>query len=131
MVELEIEDEEFDALEMFSEEWHEANRIRIEKWNAERAAEVEKLNAEGITGVLESVAFTQKTEWDNRYPNLSGRVIIDARGRFNYRDLVYTSKLKKIYVKDGRTFAKTHYSTYELIDFNPEIVPEDFRYAYE
>lgn len=125
-----IDDEEFDELEMFSDEWREANRIRHEKWAKERQEQIEKLNAEGITGVLESVMFAQKTKWDNRYPNLSGRIVIDAKGRFEYRDLVYTSRLEKIYVKDGRTFAKTHYSTYELIDFNPEVVPEDFKYAY-
>lgn len=125
-----IDDEEFDELEMFSDEWREANRIRHEKWEKERQEQIEKLNAEGITGVLENVSFTQKTMWDDRYPNLSGHVVIDAKGRFHYRDLIFTSRLKKIYVKDGRTFAKTHYSTYELIGFNPEVVPEDFKYAY-
>ena len=125
-----IEDEEFDELEMFSEEWREANHKRNEAWAKERQELVEKLDAEGITGQLEGVFFATKTAWDNRYPNLAGHVVIDAKGRFNYRDLIYTSKLKKIYVKDGRTFAKTHYSTYELIDFNPSKIPEDFKYAF-
>jgi hypothetical protein len=88
---------------------------------------------EGITGVLTNVYFKDYGLPMNgaRYPNLGGTVEVDTKGRFLGGESISTSRVEKIYVKDGRTFAKTAFSLYELIDFNPETVPEDFRYAFQ
>jgi hypothetical protein len=116
--------------EFLTPAWHErANEIREARAVAD-AARVEKLREEGISGVLVN-AFFNDNKHDPRYPNIVGRIDIDAKGRFNFWDLVYTSRLKKIYAENGRTFAKTHYSLYELIGFDPESIPEDFRFAFQ
>jgi hypothetical protein len=88
---------------------------------------------EGITGVLTNVHFKTPGLPMNgaRYPNLGGTIEIDTKGRFLGGEVISTSKVEKIYVENGRTFAKTHYSLYELIDFDPETIPEDFRYAFQ
>jgi hypothetical protein len=122
-------DDEFNVPEDFQE--------MLDRLHAKQAAQAleqeektQQLIDEGITGTLRNAYFnTYKS--DIRYPNIAGRVDIDTKGRFGYNYLIFTSRLEKIYVKHGRTFAKTGYSLYELIDFDPETIPEDFRYAYQ
>lgn len=92
----------------------------------------EAAEAEGLSGIINNVTFDLPGGWNaNRYPNLKGNVIHDFKGRFYSNESISTSRLQKVYVKDGRTFAKTAFSLYELIDFKPTEIPEDFRYAFE
>jgi len=91
--------------------------------------------AEGLSGIIENVTFkTPGDLWNSaRYPNLSGRVVFDFKGRFHSSETISTSRLVKVYTENGRTFAKTAFSLYELVGFAPtaEEIPEDFRYAFE
>lgn len=106
------------------------HRLHDEDMHKKIEEDRDRLMAEGITGTLFNVWFNEY-KGDIRYPNLAGKIDVDTKRRFYFGDTVYTSQLEKIYVKDGRTFAKTKFSLYELIGFDPTDIPEDFKYAFE
>jgi hypothetical protein len=108
---------------------NEIDRLSYELTKAQRELNA-KAREENITGVLDNVTF-QLSKYDARYPNLAGAIRYDRKGRFYPGDPISTSRLKSVYVKDGRTYAQTTYSLYELIGFDPSDIPEDFKYAFE
>lgn len=93
---------------------------------------INKLTEEGVTAQLWGVGFNPKNNFDTRYPNLYGYVLADTKKRFADNERITTSIIEEIYTdENGRTFAKTYYSLYELMNFAPSEIPEDFRYAFD